>query len=93
MGTCLTWTATKSIHLPIPDSHVPPDAPTATVEEVTAALTVSGWRNTCSFMGIYIIYINLSLYGLLSCSLSSPVTSSLLLQLGSLEGHLVSCQM
>ncbi len=40
-----------NIHLPIPDSRVLPDALTATVEGVMAALTVSGWRNTCLSMG------------------------------------------
>lgn len=46
-----------SIHLPIPDSHVPPDVLTATVEGVTAALTVSGWRNTCLSMGAYTLVL------------------------------------
>lgn len=46
-----------SIHLPIPDSPVPPDALTATVEGVTAALTVSGWRSTCLSMGMFVLLI------------------------------------
>lgn len=49
--TCLSWTVTMSTHLPIPDSHVPPDVLTATAVGVTDALTVSGWKNTCLSMG------------------------------------------
>lgn len=50
----------RSIHLPIPGSHELPDAPTATVETVTDARTVSGWRNTCWSTGkAFMFYTNL----------------------------------
>lgn len=52
--TCLIWTATTNIRPPILDTRGRLADPIATAAEVTAAPTVSGWRNTCLSMGMKI---------------------------------------
>lgn len=86
-----------SIHLLIPDSRVLRGVLIDTVEGVTAALTVSGWRNTCLSMGtctlvIYAQYQFVSFYHSFTLVLG-PHSITRFVQLGSLEGHIVSCQM